>query len=273
MKIPLLPIQTLVIFLISLTVGACLSQSGYDSQSWFILSRNFILLTISSFVLYFLCQKIGLTTPTRLEHRIITLLILFLLFDPQTPWWIFLFLGGTTELLQRLFRTPSGPLFNPVASSGLLFSFFNYVPSWWGVSYAPRLFLFENDVSIAMFLTLILGGYVAYRYRKLAIVLAALIAFAVSSFMLFGTIPLFVIVEGTLAFFLLVMAVEPKTSPILRNEQYIYGGIVGILISIGPYTRFPETYLSALIFANLYTHRKFIWNSFVDQKPNVSYKE
>src|SRR3990167_3056706 len=52
MKIPLLPIQTLVIFLISLTVGACLSQSGYDSQSWFILSRNFILLTISNFVLY-----------------------------------------------------------------------------------------------------------------------------------------------------------------------------------------------------------------------------
>src|SRR3990167_7417720 len=102
MKIPFLPIQTLVIFLISLTVGACLSQSGYDSQSWFILSRNFILLTISNFVLYFL----------------------FLLFDPQTPWWIFLFLGGTTELLQRLFRTPSGPLFNTVASSGLLFSFF-----------------------------------------------------------------------------------------------------------------------------------------------------
>src|SRR3989338_7140170 len=174
MGILFLPIRFLVIFLVLLALGACFSFGSSDSAAWLILARNLVLLTASSYTLYFFCQKFRLTAPTRLEHRIITLLILFLLFDPQLPWWIFLVLGGATELLQRLIRTSSEPIFNPAALGGLALSFFGFAPSWWGVNYAPHFLLFGYDISIAMFLTLPFAGYVAYSYRKLAIVLAAL---------------------------------------------------------------------------------------------------
>lgn len=258
MKILLLPIRILIIFLILLALGACFSYALFDGTTWFILIRNAFLLIISSLSVFFVLQKLKLISPTRIEHRIITYLILFLLFDPLLSWWIFLLLGATTELLQRLIRTPSGPLLNPGAFSGLLFSFIGYAPSWWGVSYAPRIALLGNNISVAMFLTLLCAGYVAYRYRKLSIILTALIVFSLSYLILFGVVPLFIIADGTLAFFLLIMTVEPKTSPVLKKEQYIYGGIIGILIALGLYVHFSEAYLGSLVVANLYHQRRFL---------------
>lgn len=265
MKAWFLPIRILALFLLLLTLGACFSLAELDSAIWFSLVRNLMLLAASSLSVFFILQKLSLASPTRIEHRVITYLILFLLFDPLLPWWFFLVLGTATELLQRLVRTSFGPLLNPVAFSGLLFGFIGYSPSWWGVSYAPRIALFENNISIAVFLTLLFAGYVAYRYRKLAAVLTALIAFSGAYLILFETVPFFMITEGTLIFFLLIMAIEPKTSPILRDEQYIYGGIIGVLLALGLYVHFAETYLSSLVIANLYHQRRFL-KTFISTK-------
>jgi Na+-translocating ferredoxin:NAD+ oxidoreductase RnfD subunit len=258
MKSKLLPIHILIIFLGLLALGACFSLSGSQNTLWFTFIRNLFFLSASSYAIFFLLEKSRLALPSRLEHRAITILILFLLFDPLSPWWIFVALGILTELLQRLVRTKLGPLFNPVAASGLLLSIAGFAPSWWGVSFAPRFPVLGNDVSVAMILTLLCAGYVAYRYHKFPIAFAALGAFLLSYFILFGMAPVFIIAEGTLLFFLLVMAVEPKTSPILTQEQYIFGGIIGVALTLGLSFHSPEAYLGAIIVGNLYHKRDFL---------------
>lgn len=261
MKKQLLPIEILILFLGGLSLWSSYFWSGTDIISWTIHARNIALLIIPGFILRTLIRRfIDPAVFFRREHRIITVLILFLLFDPTLPWWVFALARTITETCQYFFRTVLGPLFNPAALGTLVLSVFGIFPSWWGVNPAPRIPLFGEEISLAAFFTVACAGYVAYRYRKLPASIAALGAFALSYTFLLGKSPLYIALEGTLLFFLLVMVPEPKTSPTPRNEQLIYGLLVGSLVSIGLFFHFTEAYVTALLLGNLYTGRRFLFS-------------
>lgn len=106
-------------------------------------------------------------------------------------------------------------------------------------------------MSVAMLLTLPVAGYVAYKYKRLAISLAALVIFIPAYMMILQMSPVFVLLEGTLAFFLLVMVVEPKTSPALRTHQLAYGGLLGLGTVLSIKWGWLEPYSMALLVINL----------------------
>ena len=257
MKRLLLPINILIILLSILVLGASFSWSQADGTPLVTHARNLVSLFLAGLVVRTLIQKfIDPVVSFRLEHRIITALILFLLFDPLLPWWIFPLLGIITEAGQYFFRVLSGPIFNPAAFGAIVLSLFGYLPAWWGVNFSPKFPLLGVDVSIAALFTLLLAGYVAHRYRKLPIAVSALLMFSLSYFLLLEQSPLYIVLEGTLLFFLLVMATEPKTSPIPPREQYLYGALIGLFVSVGIYFHFIEAYVIALLLGNLYTKQQ-----------------
>lgn len=258
MKLTLTPMVTMVLFLVLLSLGASYSYAEIDVTLWGIQFFHLALLFGSSLLTFFVIRFLKPEAKLTINHRLITTLILFLLFDPVYSWWAFILLGIFTELGERLIRTVFGPLFNPAALGILILSFFGFSSTWWGTSFAPRFPLLDIDISIAILLILPLAGYVAYRYKKLKIILAALVGFIVSSLVFTQALPLYSLLEGTLLFFLLVMVVEPKTSPNTPKEQYLYGALVGILIPLYTYFSVGEAFIAALLIANVYTRRNFI---------------
>lgn len=258
MKKNLLPIHILLLFLIFLTIWSTVFWNGTDVAGWILSLKNFVLLGLAG-----LCVRFGIryliddSYKPRLEHRLITTLILFLLFDALTPWWIFITLGVVTELIQYFFRSPLGPIVNPAAAGALVLSLFGYLPLWWGVNPPPRFPLFGIEVSVIAWITALGAGYVVHRYRKLPIAVAALLGFIISYALFFQQNPSYFILEGTLLFFIFVMVCEPKTSPVPRTEQILYGTLVGSLVPLGLYFHFLEASLIALLIGNLYVSRRF----------------
>ncbi|HYD35113.1 MAG TPA: RnfABCDGE type electron transport complex subunit D [Vitreimonas sp.] len=245
------PIRILLIYLVVMYVWASWGWDGTQLSFWLTQFRNAALLAAGNWATYFLLTFLNLGRPTRWEHKSISNFILLLLFDPLIAWWVFPLLGIFTELVQRLVRVPTGPIFNPAALTAAVFSFVSIYPSWWGTNFAPRLPLIPEGMSVAMLLTLPLAGYVAHKYRKLPIVLISASVFAVLYTLLFRMSPLFLLADGTLAYFLMVMAVEPKTSPALPKQQYVFAGSLGVLVAIALYFYWPEPYAMALLMCNL----------------------
>lgn len=250
------PVKILYLFLSLLAVVASVSWLGFDYPEYLFQLRNFLLIYGSASLVYFLGLRLGVLKKTRAEHRLITSLILFLLFDSFLSWWVFLLLGVVTEVFQRVVRSKVGPVLNPAAAGCLILAAIGQYPSWWGVSFAPRIALVTGGISVAVILTLPIAGYVAYRYKKLWTVLAAFIVYGLVYTLLLKSNPAFVLLEGTILFFLLVMVVEPKTSPLLRNDQLIYGSIIGLLAPVLLKLGFYEANLGALLVANLAWHVK-----------------
>lgn len=254
----MLPIHIIALYLLLLAVGALISSAGSDATLWFTSLRNLVLIVLPIIALRLLGRRfVDGYGPSRQEHTFITVAILFLLFDPFLTWWNFILLGAITELIRFLVRRPGAPLFNPAAAGLLALTFFDAYPSWWGTNFAPRFSTIGEGLSIAVLLTLPIAGYVAYRYRKLPLVLSAIAAFAIVYSILLEESPWYIILEGTFLFFVLVMVAEPKTSPIDPTEQYIYGALIGTLVPIGLLFHFPEAYLIALLAGNAYTSRRF----------------
>lgn len=254
-----LPIHILILFLGFLVVWTTAAWNGTDLNMWLISLRNLFLIAVTGFAVRFTIRS--LIEPdfnARHEHRIITALILFLLFDPLLPWWVFVLLGGITEAIQYFFRTPMGPLFNPAALGALILGLLGYLPSWWGVNPSPRFSLLDVEISLASWITALGAAYVIHRYRKLPIAASALLAGAIGYFIFLEQNPSYFILEGTFLFFVFIMVCEPKTSPVPRKEQIIYGALVGLLVPIGLSFHFIEASLIALLIGNIYAGRRFL---------------
>ena len=245
-----LPIRIIILYLAVLGLFGTWSWARTDINIWAAALLNLSLLWSSGFLLYKGLLSQGLIKSTRWEHRVITSLILFLLFDPGTPWFVFLLMGILAELGQRFLRMATGPIFNPAALTTFIICLWGYFPVWAGVSFAPRLPVVEGGMSVAMLLTLPVAGYVAHKYKKLPIVLAAVLTFTPLYWLVFRTNPAFLLLEGTLAFFLLVMVVEPKTSPATLKEQAVFGMGVGLAVVIAQLTFALEPYVMSLLTVN-----------------------
>lgn len=271
------PIRILVIYLTVLALWATFNWGKVDPLFWLQQALRFALLWTPGWLMYQGFLRTKLIRATRWEHRLITCLILYLLFDPMFPLWVFGLLSVVTEGLQRFLRLPTGPIANPAAFAALLMSFLGHFPTWWGANFGPRLEIIPGGMSMVMFLTVPVAGYVAHKYKKLAIIAPAVVMFAITYLGLLRLNPLGLLLEGTFAFFLLVMAVEPKTSPAVQNQQLVYGGAVGLAVGLFMAAAFEgfwiEPYLAGLVLCNilfnLYKNKMFLRTRFLRPKAVV----
>src|SRR3989344_32572 len=186
----------------------------------------------------------------QIANLLITLLILILLSDSTTQPLPMFFLGLATGLIKTLVRLDHQPIFNPAAAGLFAASFFCLLTTWWGISYSPRLPIFQ--MSITNFLTLPLGLYLVFLYKKIPTLIGVPFALAVSYFLLSGKLPLVTLFEGTFTFFLLIMATEPKTSPLVDYQEWVYSLALGGLLAWLFVNRLaPEPYLASLLVLNL----------------------
>lgn len=262
------PIKVLLVLLSLLTTLALFSWGDWriNPDEWITALLKFGLLVLGSKITLKVLTSLKFPAPTRWEHTAITGMILFLLFAPDAPWWGFIVVGAVTEALQRILRLPTGPLANPAAFGTLvaasLFGSWGVLPTWWGVSFSPRWDLFglvPEGLSIATLLLLPVAIWVAAKYRKLWTAASLVISTSLMYWLVFALNPTYLLLEGTLLFFALVMAIEPKTSPVLRNEQILFGAGVGVLLVILLKFYFVEAYAGALVAGNVIYNGRRWW--------------
>lgn len=191
------------------------------------------------------------------DNILITLFIILLLADTFISPALAIGLGVATFAFKMFARVQRHPVFNPAAASLSLMYFFGITTTWWGVSFSPRFSVF--DISTAIFITIPLGLYVIWKYKKLPTLIATTIGVVVMFFLLEGELPTRLLLEGTFAFFLLIMATEPKTTPLLDKQEWVYGALLGISLPIWFYFKLPLPYLLNLVILNiLFTAFKLI---------------
>ncbi len=270
MTFVLKPIQIFVLYLCAMLLLASASWGSFDLSFWLGQVWHFFLLAIPGLLANFVFFRSAIRKP-RWEYHFITISILFLLFDPLLPWWSFLFLGIVAELSRRFVRVATGPIFNPAAFAAVALTFFDLYPGWWGVSFAPRLPIEWGGWSIAtLFLTLPVLGFVVQSYKKWRISAMGMSVFALFYLVLLRANPFFLLAEGTLLFFFFAMGSEPKTSPILPKQQYLFGGVLGFLMAVALLFFIDEPYCMPLLACNavftLYQNRLLLLRKW---KPRV----
>lgn len=232
-----------------MSVLAAVFWAGTDWQEWMILARNGGLLFLASWATYQVLLKLNLAKKTRWEHRVITCLILFMLFDAVVAWWVFPLLGVVTELLQRLLRIKTGPVANPAALGALVVgTTTGELPTWWATNFGPRFF---DVVSLGFILTLVAGSYIVWRYKKQYLVGALLVMAGLVFWGVIQASPVFLLGDGTLLFFAMIMATEPKTSPAVPAQQVVFGAAVGTLSMISLRLGLAEPFTAGLVAGNL----------------------
>lgn len=167
--------------------------------------------------------------PPKLANIIITGLILLLLADQKTSWLLMFALGLLTTLVKTFIRSQHLPVFNPAAAGLFITSLFGINTTWWGVSFAPRLPLFS--ISLAMFLTLPAGLFIIWSYKKLPTLISVVSLFSLGYWWWAGRPPLAILLEGTFAFFLFIMATEPRTTPVIDKQEWVYGSLLGLILA------------------------------------------
>ena len=210
---------------------------------------RFVLLTVSFVVptavfLKFQKQKI------QWDNILITLLLLLLMADPSVPLLLTVALGLVTFIFKIFIRMQRHPIFNPAAISLSILYFFGLTTTWWGVSFSPR--FFDIGISSAMLFTLPLGIYIIKKYQKVPTLVATVLSFIIFSFFFQGVVPVQILLEGTFAFFLLIMATEPKTTPVVDAQEWVYGIALGLSLVVWFTYKLPLPYLLNLLILNVF---------------------
>lgn len=160
----------------------------------------------------------GHLKSTMLQSSVITGLIIGVLAAPVGS-SLFVWVAAIVGIASKRFIkfNKNRHIFNPAAFglvvSSLLFS--NQI-SWWGNS---------------SFIIIIIGsGFILFRLNRLSMPFAYVL-FRILSALAFGTN----LTDATLLpnlFFAFIMLIEPKTSPSKRVEQWMFGGICGLLATL-----------------------------------------
>lgn len=247
------PSEITTLFLGFLYVLAVLlkGSSFYSAEltRFFILGASFVIPTL----LFMKLKDI----KVQWDNIAITLLILLLLADPSAPTLLVVALGLLTFLFKIFIRVQHHPVFNPAAVSLSLLYLFGLTTTWWGVSFSPR--FTEFGISAAMLITLPVGLYIIKRYQKIPTLVATTASFLLLGYLLQGSFPITTILEGTFAFFLLLMATEPKTTPLIDAQEWVYGVILGGTLAVWSAFKLPLPYLMNLLILNvLFSIFKFV---------------
>ena len=182
----------------------------------------------------------GSVKSTALQSAAITGAIIGILMAPGgdlLPAWTATLLAIASKRWIHFPKTKKH-IFNP-AALGLALSIllFGNRINWWG-----------NTMPI---LILCAGGFILFRLHRLALPFSYIIV-RVITVALIGGVPLHTALLLPNLCFAFIMLVEPKTSPGKRTEQWIFGGLCGLLATLA-YQWIPafEGDLLALLTLNL----------------------
>ncbi len=190
-----------------------------DKSAIFLLTAGlavFSALGIESVILYFRTKVWKIT-----ESSIITGLIIGYVLSSDQAWWKFSAACALAILSKHLIVFKKKHIFNPAAFGIFLTLILFGASTQWKGTYA-------------WYILLPFGIYFAQKIGKLNIIIGYLLAF----FVLFGTqaviqkIPLGHILGYLSYFYIFVMIIEPKTSPIKPSEKIIFGVGIAVLIFI-----------------------------------------
>ncbi|MCM8786409.1 MAG: RnfABCDGE type electron transport complex subunit D [Candidatus Omnitrophica bacterium] len=191
-------------------------QQGIGHSLPQVLISIFFAASVDSLITYLKYKKIIFPTSA-----IISGLIISLVLSPGVNWYIPIFASVVAIGSKHIIRIKGKHIFNP-ANFGLLLSMliFHVYLVWWGASIP--------------YLVLVLGGIIAYKFKRFHLVLS----FIITQYVLLGiyfllkNYPLYKVFLMTNYFFIFVMLLEPKTSPIRRGGRIAYGILTGFFSSI-----------------------------------------
>lgn len=191
-----------------------------------------------SIILLFKDKKLTLT-----DSPIISGLIIGYVLSSDNPWWVFLLASFLAVSSKYLLHFNRKHLFNPAAFGIFLTVVFFGASTQWRGTYMWYIFL-------------PFGAYFISKIQKLEVLfgygLTALGLFAIQAVM--QKTPLSNIFGYLNYFFIFIMMIEPKTTPIKPRGKFIFGMGVAILIFI--LTKFGVMFdaeLCSLLILNLFT--------------------
>lgn len=178
-------------------------------------------LSIEALFLYLRTRKFQIT-----ESAIISGLIIGFVLSSDEPWWKFVFASALAIISKHLIRIQKKHIFNPAAFGIFLtLVIFNSSTQWKG--------------TYLWYVLVPFGLYFIYKIKKFEV----LISYVFVSLALFGTqavlakVPVFHIFGYLSYFFIFVMMIEPRTTPVKPLGKYLFGssvaGLIFVLTEIG----------------------------------------
>lgn len=185
-------------------------------------------------------------------HLGITGSIIFLVVHPTTPWYLYMAAAALAILGKTFIRDRGAPIFNPAAlgiALGYLLSLIllkagivreTLFESWWGSDLQFTFFKFSPVLWVISFAILGLFIYYCKRFNKLNHAVAYYVTYIGLSFLYYQVkdVPiiwmtyLMNIFTGSFIFLAFVMVSEPKTSPVMKNQQIWLGITGGVILFI-----------------------------------------
>lgn len=207
----------IIVFLISLYILG-IPQFGITNILWQFLPPVLTTIVASTIINY-----IKVRTWPRLISPIITGLIIGLTAQFGASPLILSLIGAAAMIIKSFVKLDGKHIFNP-AAAGLLIGmiFFSSFPAWWGGGGYQGVFLIWIPILL-------------YKLKRWAPILGFLLPLIIVSG--FG-----MLTSASLLFFISVMLIEPKTSPLSIKNGLIYGLIVGV-----GFVLFSQTNLDPLI--------------------------
>ena len=175
------------------------------------------------------------------ESACISGMIIALVLSAHNPWWLFFFAGSVAILSKYFLRLKNKHIFNP-AALGIMASIilFGAVTEWKG--------------TYSWYILVPFGLYFAYRVRKIGL----LLGYALTTYILFGAACIaehtssFLVFGWVSYFYIFVMLIEPKTTPVRPWGKFLFGAAAALLIFVftGMGVRF-DVELATLLALNL----------------------
>ena len=173
-------------------------------------------LVIESLILYLKTKTFRIT-----ESSVITGLIIGFVLSSDEVWWKFIFASALAIFSKHLIRFHRKHIFNPAAFGIFLSIILLSASTQWRGTYL-------------WYIVVPFGIYFVYKLKKTEV----LIGYALVSLLLFGSQAMlqkvsFWNIFGYLSYFyIFVMVIEPKTTPLKTMGKYFFGAVTAALIFI-----------------------------------------
>lgn len=153
-------------------------------------------------------------------------------------------------ILKHLIRYQGRNIFNPTLLSLFIVALaFKVNMSWWASAS-----LQVPELTIGIPVVVLLGLFISWKYKRFSLTLPALAVYFAISLLLQGisninseTI-LSVILNNTVYYFVFLMLVEPKSSPVFAKSRVAYGITAAVILALLPLLPLQETFAGTTLY-------------------------
>lgn len=222
----------LILFLLSFAIFLLVREGDFNFVVTLLIAVASALV-VDSLILYLKTKSLQIT-----ESSIITGMIIGYVLSADQAWWKFVFAAAIAILAKHLIRFRKKHLFNPAALGIFLSTLIFGTSTQWKGTYL-------------WFILVPFGIYFARKIKKTEVI----IGYAIIALVLFGAqallkkVPLANIFGYFSYFYIFVMVIEPKTTPLTGPAKYLFGACLAAFIFIltGAGVRFDVELFSLLV--------------------------